>query len=123
MTVRTYLAGMAASTIFCFVSWALVVIYVDPVTTNLIGIGLFYLSLFFFLAGLFAIMGFYLRRRIFRNETEFIQAETAFRQGVFLSLVFAATLALQNLRTITWWNILLVILGVSLLELYFASKK
>jgi hypothetical protein len=123
MTLRTYLWGMAVSTILCFMSWMLIVVYIDPTTTNLIGIALFYLSLFFSLIGLFTLVGFFLRRKLFKNETEFAQTGIAFRQGVLLSLVFIGSLMLQNLRMLTLGNVVLLIFGLSLLEFYFLSKK
>ncbi len=123
MTVRTYLLGMAVSTILCFVSWVFIVVYVDPVRASLVGVALFYLTLFFFLAGFFALAGYGLRRRIFSREVEFVQVETSFRQGVLLSLASVGALALQSLRMLVWWDALLLIFGVGLLELYFAGRK
>ena len=122
MTLSAYLWGMVASTILCLVSWALVISYVDP-TTNLIGIALFYLSLFFFLASFFTLVGFYLRRKISKDKIEFAQTSEAFRQGVLFSLVFVGMLILQGFRILTIWNAGLFIIGIGLLEFYFMSRK
>ena len=122
MTLSAYLWGMVASTILCFVSWVLVISYVDP-TTNLIGIVLFYLSLFFFLASFFTLAGFYLRRKISKDNIEFAQTGEAFRQGVLFSLVFVGMLILQGFRILTIWNAGLFIIGIGLLEFYFISRK
>jgi len=123
MTLSAYLWGMAASTILCFVSWILIIVYVDPTATNLVGIALFYLSLFFFLASFFALAGFYLRRKISKNKIEFAQTSEAFRQGVFFSLIFVGMLILQSFGMFTLWNAGLFILGIGLLEFYFVSRK
>jgi len=123
MTLLTYLWGMVVSTILCFVSWALIIIYVDPMTTNLMGIVLFYLSLFFFLASFFTLAGFYLRRKISKDKIEFAQTGEAFRQGVFFSLIFVGMLMLQSFGMLTLWNAGLFIMGIGLLEFYFVSRK
>jgi len=122
MTLSAYLWGMMVSTVLCFVSWALIIFCVDP-TTNLIGIVLFYLSLFFFLASFFTLIGFYLRRKISKDKIEFAQTSEAFRQGVLFSLVFVGMLILQSFRILTLWNAGLFIIGIGLLEFYFASRK
>ena len=123
MTLRAYLWGMMASTILCFVSWALIIIYVDVETTSLIGIVLFYLSLFFFLASFFTLTGFYLRRKIAKDKIEFVQTSEAFRQGIFFALIFVGMLILQSFRMLTLWNAGLFVVGIILLEFYFVSRK
>ena len=122
MTLTSYLWGMMASTILCFVSWVLIVAYVNP-ATNLVGIVLFYLSLFFFLTSFFALGGFYLRKKISKNNIEFTQAGDSFRQGVFFSLIFVGMLMLQSFGMLTLWNAGLFIVGICLLEFYFVSRK
>jgi len=109
-------------TLLCFVSWALIVVYVNP-ATNLVGVILFYLSLFFFLTSFFTLGGFYLRRKISKNNIEFTQAGDSFRQGVFFSLIFVGMLVLQSFEMLTLWNAGLFIIGIGLLEFYFVSRK
>ncbi len=122
MTFRTYFLGMILSTILCFVSLALIVFYIDPEEAGLIGVILFFLMLFFSLSGLFALLSFCLKRKFFKSKIEFGQIGTSFRQGVFLSLIFTGTLMLQSFGMLFWWSAALFIVGISLLELYFASK-
>lgn len=124
MTLKTYILGMASSIILCFASWALIVIYIDPNETNLIGFSLFYLSLFFCLTGLLALIGFYARKKIFmKNEAEFSKIEITFRQGFFLSLIFVGILFLQSFRMLYWWNALIFVAVIIFLELYFLGKN
>jgi len=123
MTLVAYLWGMIASTVLCFISWMLIVIYVDVKTTSLMGFALFYLSLFFFLASFFTLSGFYLRRKIAKDKIEFAQTGEAFRQGIFFALIFVGMLILQSFRMLTLWNAGLFVLGIGLLEFYFGSRK
>jgi len=124
MTLRTYIWGMTASVLLCFISWVLIIVYINPNKTNLIGLSLFYLSLFFCLTGLFALIGFYVRKKIFtKNEAEFSKIEITFRQGVFLSLIFVGVLFLQSFRTLHWWNALIFVIVIIFFELYFLGKN
>lgn len=124
MTLKTYILGMTASVILCSISWILIVIYIDPSKTNLIGLSLFYLSLFFCLTGLFALIGFYARKKIFmKNEAEFSKIEITFRQGFFLSLIFVGILFLQSFRMLYWWNALIFVVVIIFLELCFLEKN
>lgn len=124
MTLKAYIFGMTASVILCSISWALIVVYINPYETNLIGVSLFYLSLFFCLTGLFALIGFYARKKIFmKNEAEFSKIEITFRQGFFLSLIFVGVLFLQSFRTLYWWNALFFVAVIIFLELYFLEKN
>ena len=122
MTLRTYLLGMIISTILCFFSLILIIVYVDLETAGFVGVILFFLMLFFSLAGLFALLGFYFKRKFFKSKVEFGQIGSAFRQGILLSLIFCGTLILQSLGMLFWWSAILFIIGISLLEFYFMSK-
>ncbi|MCK4591822.1 hypothetical protein KAT63_00085 [Candidatus Parcubacteria bacterium] len=122
MTLRAYFLGMIISTVLCFFSLILIILYVNPETAGLVGAILFFLMLFFFLSGLFALLGFCLKRKFFRRKVEFGQIGTAFRQGVFLSLIFTGMLILQSFGMLFWWSAALFIIGISLLEFYFMSK-
>ncbi len=122
MTLRTYFLGMIISTVLCFFSLILIIFYVNPETAGLVGAVLFFLMLFFSLSGLFALLGFYLKRKFFKSKIEFGQIGTAFRQGVLLSLIFTGMLMLQSIGMLFVWSAILFIIGISLLELYFMSK-
>lgn len=123
MTLRTYLAGITICTILSLISWILVIENTDPNKTDLIGHGLFYLSLFFFLAGIFSLVGFFARRIINKNKAEFSQVGVAFRQGLFLSFVTIGMLFLQGNKMLSTTNAFLFVIGISLLEYYFINKK
>lgn len=122
MTLQTYLFGTALSAILCFVAWFLIVLNVDPINTNIAGLGLFYLSLFFCLTGLFSFFGYFFRRKIARNKAEFTQVGISFRQGALLSFVFVGMLFLQSMNVFNLVNASLLVLGIILLEFYFMNR-
>jgi hypothetical protein len=122
MTLKKYLIGMMISTVFCWISWGMILYYVDPETTGWVGLGAFYVSLFFALVGLLTLVGFYMRVWFSKNEILFAHVGPAFRQGILLSLVLVGSLLLQSFRLLTWWDGALFIASVALLEFYFLSR-
>ena len=58
-----------------------------------------------------------------KNNIEFTQAGDSFRHGMFFALIFVGMLILQSFRMLTLWNAGLFIIGIGLLEFYFASRK
>jgi len=122
MTLKKYLLGMMISTIFCWISWGMILYYVDPQTTGFVGVAAFYVSLFFALIGLLTLVGFYMRVWFSKNEILFAHIGPAFRQAILLSLILTGSLFLQSFRLLTWWDAALFIASVALLEFYFLSR-
>jgi len=122
MTLRNYLLGMMVGTVLCWLSFGLVVFYIDPTKATLSSFVFFFLSLFFSLAGLFTLMGFYVRKWKARDEILFAHIGPAFRQGLFLSSTIVIILILQALKILTWWNLLILLCAVILLEFFFLAK-
>jgi len=81
---------------------------------NLIGI---YSSLFTFFAGLFTTIFFWLRGS---SKELYISAITSLRQGALMGFFVCILLFLQSFNLLIWWDILLVILAVILIEMYLA---
>ena len=122
MTLRSYLIGMFICSLLCLGSWILILIYVDPTNAGLLEFALFYLSLFFGLAGIFTLVGFYFRRLFAKNEIVFAHIGVSFRQGFFLAIILAGSLLLQNLGMFIWWTAILFIASITLLEFYFMTR-
>lgn len=114
---------MTASTVLCFVAWVLVLGNVDPASTNLLGFLIFYFTLFFALSSFFSLLGFYLRKKIFENKIEFRQVEIAFRQGMFLAVIFVGLLILQGDRKLNIYSAFLFVLLVVAAEFYFIMER
>jgi len=123
MTIKTYLFEMTIGTILCFISWMLVIIYIDPNTTGFVGFVLFYLNMFFFLTCFFSLFSFCLRRKFLKNEVKFKQTWIAFRQGFLLAATFIGTLLLRKLSMLSLGNAILLISAIVLIEIYFMKKK
>ena len=123
MTLRSYLIGMTIATVFCWFSFGLILFYVDPNESGIVGIASFYAGLLFACIGTFTILGYYARLFFTKNEVVFAHISPAFRQGVLIAIAFVGSLLLQSSRLLTWWSALLFVAGLTLMEFYFLSRK
>lgn len=122
MTVRSYLWGMRLSTLVALIGLGLVIDYVDPTRSGVLGQTLFYISMFFSVTGLAALFLFWLRRRFLRNEIILGDMGISYREGLLIASVVSAMFVLQSFRLLVWWDAGLVIAAVLLIELWFLSK-
>jgi hypothetical protein len=122
MTLKSYLWGMRFSALLSFVAFGLVAGYTDPQSGGLMGTFFFYGTFFLFLSSLFVLMLSWVRRKMGKNESVLSDLGVSFRQGILLSLLVIALLILQSFRFLTWWDGLLAVAGIFLIELYFLTR-
>ncbi|MFA6383609.1 MAG: hypothetical protein WCX17_04280 [Parcubacteria group bacterium] len=113
---------MRIVTLFSIIALVLVVNYVDPEAAGIIGKALFFLILFFALSGLFNLILLWFRRKITHSENAHAQVGLSFRQGLLLSVLATGLLLMQSFRVLVWWDGLLLLAGIFLIELYFLSR-
>ncbi len=123
MLLKHYLIWMLVGTLISWVALGLVLTYINPEIASPTGLVLFYGSVFLSLGGSITLLGFLWRRLRYRDEVLFRQVSTSFRQGLLLSLVVVATLFLQANRLLSWWNLLLLVGGLSLLEYFMLTIR
>ncbi len=127
MSHHRYLAIIGAAGVVSWIAWIVVLSRIDPKpglnSVNGLGLGLFYLSLFFALACTFAVIGFYLRLWLNKNEIFYQHILISFRQGALLSTIAIGCLTFQLLRVLTWWSGLLLIATVTMVEFYFMARQ
>lgn len=116
MTLRAYLIFVSAITaifwaVFVFVLWT-----VNPISTNWIGLGLFYLTLFFSLVGTTALVGFLVRFVGLKQELAFRSVKEAFRQSFLFALFIVTILWLLSKNLFNWLNLIFLLVGLSVLE-------
>lgn len=106
-----------------WISWLVVISKLDPYESTGVALSLFFLSLLVALTCSFGLAGFYLRKWVTRNEVGISYINTSIRQGLLLSLCTIICLAFLLLGVLTWWNGLLVVAIIVLLEFYVTSKN
>lgn len=121
MTLKSYLNAMAVATSVAFMGWGLVLMYIDPGSAGYMGMVLFYTTLFLGMMGFFTLISFSLKRWISNNEIIFSYIAGSFRQGFWLAVIIVGLLMMQGARILNWWDALLFVASISLLELYFIS--
>jgi hypothetical protein len=122
MTLKAYLMGIRISTLAALVGWGLVVYFIDPEKTGIIGASIFYLSAFLSFAGIAILFLTWTRKKYSGSNFAFSHVGMSFRQGILLSGLVIILMILQSLGMLVWWDGLLATAGIFLIELYFLSR-
>ena len=122
MFKNTYLLSIIIATIFGWASWGVVIKKLSPFTSPELALSLFYSSLFIALTGTFALLIYYLKALLNKGRPHSVQMNVAIRQGILISAMIVVALAFQRLKVLTWWDGLLLLFIVLLIEFYFMSR-
>jgi len=123
MSIKQYLILMTSCTLLCWAGWLLVLFFINPDTTSLMGFLMFYLSLFFALTGTLALLSYLFRLIFTRINTKVEKVQISFRQAIFWSIVIVISLLLQSSRLLNWLNTLFLVSLVTFIEFLFISLK
>lgn len=123
MTSKQFVILMVVCTILCWGSWLLVLTFINPETTSILGFALFYLSLFFALTGALALLGYLFRWLFTRRYSKSEEVTMSFRQAIFFAFIVSIALFLQGNRLLTWVNAIILVALVTMIEFLFISLK
>lgn len=123
MTLRKYLLLMSVVALICWAGFVAVVNFINPQNAGMLGFVMFYGILFLATVTTLSVFGFMLRSRILRGELAFRQVAITFRQAFWFGLLVTVALWMQARDVLTWWNLLLLIIALSVLEFFFLSLK
>jgi len=123
MTLKTYIWGMRIITLFSLITLGIIIVYINPQSSGLLGIFLFYLVIFFALGGIFNLFLIFVRKKFLGNKTTATNVGLSFRQGILLAILCLVLLILQSYRILIWWDALFVVAGIFLIELFFLSRS
>lgn len=123
MSRSLYLVGIFIAAIFGWASWGVVVNKLSPYISPVPALVLFYLSVFIAMTATFTLFGYYLRVWLNKHEVYSQHINIALRQGVLLSVIMCTGLVFQRLRVLTWWDGLLLVLIIILIEFYFMARE
>jgi hypothetical protein len=121
--MKKYLAILIGAIIICWLSWFYVLFTVDPFKGGIVGHSLFYTSLFLSFSGTFHLIILGIRYKFMPNELPTIRIKTSWRQALFLTLTFVLSLYLASRNMLKWWNSLLLIIAVVILEIILQAEK
>ncbi|MFH1867194.1 MAG: hypothetical protein ABIJ81_03905 [Patescibacteria group bacterium] len=123
MTLKQYLLLMFLGTLGAWAAWLTVIFYLTPESSGTLGLIFFYLSLFVAVVGTTTLIGFTFRYWLHKDEVVFRQVSISFRQGVLLGIVVILALILQAQRLLTWWNLGILLLALTIVEFFFLSMR
>lgn len=96
---------------------------VESFRLSMVGVGLFYVSTSIFLTGVFSLILFWIRRKAMTEEEfQSINVGVSFRQGLLLSIAVILILVMQSFRVLVWWDALLAVGTIMMIELYFLAR-
>ena len=101
----------------------MVILNIDPFSSGFVGLFSFYIMLFLALMGTFALFGFIVRAVFVKRSVLFRHIGVSLRQSVLFSSLIMVSLMLQANNLFTWWNAILLILGLGLLEFFFLGRE
>lgn len=122
MTLKSYLWGMRFGAFLAFTAWALVLFLTDPTKGGVLIKFAFYFTFFLFLSGIFILMLSWARRKAEKGSSVFSDLGVSFREGMLLAVLVTVLIILQSFRILVWWDGLLTVAGIFLIELYFLTK-
>ncbi|MBU4579464.1 hypothetical protein KKB43_00415 [Patescibacteria group bacterium] len=123
MTIRSFLVGIAISTLICFIAWFAVIALSDPAGAGIGGLFLFYFSLFLWLSGFFVLIGFYSRTIFAPQKTPFNVLSNSTRQAIIFALAIDILLILKSMQMLNSINAILLIIFVIFTESYYLSSN
>ena len=122
MTLKSYAWGMCLVSLFSFIALSLAITYIDPEKSGIAGQVIFYLIFFFLLSSLINLLLLWIRKRALGNEAAALNVGLSLRQGILIALFVIGLLILQSMRILIWWDGLLLLAGIFIVELYFLSR-
>lgn len=114
---------MSIIAVICWAGFVSIIYYLNPATAGRAGYLLFYSSIFLATVATLSVFGFSLRRRLLTGELALRQVAITFRQAFWFGLLVVAALGLQARDLLTWWNLLILLVALTVLEFFFLSLR
>jgi hypothetical protein len=123
MDLKKFLLSMTFATLLCWFGFFMVILFISPQEIGFLTFLLFYLILALAVIGTLTILGFLLRKLFNRKELAFEHIIVSFRQAIWLSLILIISLYLQSQQLLAWWNAILLVLGLGLIEFFYLGHN
>ena len=122
MPLNRYFIIMGTGTAIAAASWVMVLLFLNPQVSGVVGVAFFFASFFLVIFGIASIVGYAARRIFQRHEIAFKLVALSFRQAILIALLLTGSLFLQSRGYFTWWTALLLLLFLTLIEAFFAAR-
>jgi hypothetical protein len=121
MSLKIFLVLIILGTILAWITFGLVVFNLDPEQAGIFGFLLFYLNLFLALSGTIFIVSDLIKARFFKYQSLYHRFKVSLRHSIFFTVLILGWAFLKSQGILRWWNILLLILSLTILEFFFIS--
>lgn len=125
MTLKSYLLNLFLGTIFILSILSIFIIFIRPdefVFGVMMAFVIFYLLFFLGIAGLSILSLTWLWKKMSGESLEIEDVGMAVRQGILMGILMTILMFFQQMGILIWWDALLVIAGIMLVEFYFLSR-
>jgi len=122
MTLRSYIWSLRLFTITSLCAFLGVIFFIGPIDVGMVAYGLFYVTTFLWITGCSILVLTHMRERFMQDAILSKDLSVTLRQGILIGLLICILLALQQFRILTWWDALLSIAAILLIELYFITR-
>ena len=119
MSLRAYLWGIRLFLLLSFSAWIAIIIAVEPYQAGAIGRGLFFVSFFGTVLGFMTLLVTWVYEKSLGGVSTAHHLGGAFRQAFFLSFFLVLLVFLQMKQALTWWDSLLALAAILLIEFSF----
>ena len=117
-----YLSGLSIAAIMCWAAFGMAILSVNPYKADFISIASFFISLFFAIAATLTAIIFFFRGRKENDDSLARKLGVSFRHSSLIALAACGLLVLQAFRILTWWDGVLLVIAILLIEMYFRSR-
>src|SRR3989338_10910972 len=115
MTLKQYLIFMSVATLVAWFVFGAIMLFTNPEESSAVIHLVFYMSTFIALLGTLTLGGIFVRAKVLRNDTLILrQVGTSLRQSFLFSFLFTSALYLQSKGLLVWWNVLFLILALTI---------
>jgi hypothetical protein len=115
---RSYIIPISIATVVSIITFASVILFIDPYSAPYLPNIFFYSTLFLSLVGIFTIISM-LVRRWFEPTAYIDRFRISVRQATLVALMLCALILLQSLNLLFWWVGLTLIMFITMLEIFF----
>lgn len=122
MVLRVYLFGLYLTLFLSCGLFFLILFNVNPYTSPTWMITLFYVTFFLIWMAFLGLIGFYTKVWATNREVIFAHLVPTLRQAAIVSLFITGLLFLYQIKVLSWWISLLLIVAFIMIELYFRKK-
>ncbi len=123
MIVNRFVLALLVAAVVSSLSLYFIIHRLNPEQDGLLAISLFFVSFFFALSSVAALLGYGIRLLLYRDALLMNHCNISLRQGFILGIGSSALLGLLVLRNCTWLTAGMVIVITLLLELYAIAQE